>query len=336
MEDKDNAERVAKDVAFSTELLVNTTLALDDMIAKKIKEINPDMIVSDSVAYWGKLTAIKYNIPYVSSTTTFAFNKKSSAYMEQGIWDLMKILFAMPKVNKQLKRLQNKGYPVNNILDIIQNDNETNTIMYTSKQYQPCADSFSEKYCFIRPLIRPVETPMEKTSEVTIYISMGTVIKSKGDIYKNCVEALKKTNYQVILSMDTKGEKLDPVFDNLPDNIKIYPFVDQMAVLSIADVFITHCGMNSASEGLYFEVPLILCPQTPEEIAVAKRTDELGAGIWLKSVKQPSDIAEAIEKILKNPSYKKAASEISNSFKACGGVKVAKEFLEKIPLKNKN
>jgi len=336
MEDKDNAERVAKDVAFSTELLVNTTLALDDMIATKIKEINPDIIVSDSVAYWGKLTAIKYNIPYVSSTTTFAFNKKSSAYMDQGIWDLVKILFSMPKVNKQLKRLQSKGYPVNNILDIVQNDNETNTIMYTSKQYQPCADSFSGKYCFIGPLIRPVETPIEKTSEVTIYISMGTVIKSKGDIYKNCVKALKETNYQVILSMDTKGEKLDPIFDNLPDNIKIYPFVDQMAVLSISDVFITHCGMNSASEGLYFEVPLILCPQTPEEIAVAKRTDELGAGIWLKSIKQPSDIANAIDKILKDPSYKKAASEISNSFKACGGVKVAREFLEGIPLKDKN
>ena len=135
MEDKDNAERVAKDVAFATELIVNTTLALNDMIAEKIKEINPDIIVSDSVAYWGKLTAIKYKIPYVSSTTTFAFNKKSSAYMEQGIWDLIKMLFSLPKINKQLKRLQSKGYPVNNILDIIQNDNETNTIVYTSKEY---------------------------------------------------------------------------------------------------------------------------------------------------------------------------------------------------------
>ena len=118
--------------------------------------------------------------------------------------------------------------------------------------------------------------------------------------------------------MNTKGEKKDPKFENLPNNIQIYPFVDQIAVLSITDIFITHCGMNSASEGLYFEVPLILCPQTPEEIAVAKRTDELGAGIWLKSVNQSSDISNAID-----------------SFKACGGVKVAKEFLETISLKSK-
>lgn len=28
---------------------------------------------------------------------------------------------SMPKIKKQVKRLQSKGYPVNNILDIIQN-----------------------------------------------------------------------------------------------------------------------------------------------------------------------------------------------------------------------
>lgn len=33
MEDKENAERVGKDMAFATELLVQSTLALDDMVA---------------------------------------------------------------------------------------------------------------------------------------------------------------------------------------------------------------------------------------------------------------------------------------------------------------
>ena len=81
MEDKENADKVGKDMAFAAELLVNSTLALDDKVSEKVKEIKPDLIVSDSVAYWGKLTAMKYNIPYVSSTTTFAFNSQSSRYM---------------------------------------------------------------------------------------------------------------------------------------------------------------------------------------------------------------------------------------------------------------
>lgn len=321
---KDSGDRVGKDMAFATELLVKSTLALDEMVAEKVAQIQPDLIISDSVAYWGKLTAIKYNIPYVSSTTTFAFNDASSKYMNRGIGELIKMLFSMPKINKQLKKLQEKGYAVKSILDIVKNDNHTNTIVYTSKEFQPCADTFSDKFCFVGPSIRPIETEMKKTAEKTVYISMGTVVKNK-EIYRNCVEAFRNTNYQVIISLGENAEE----YKNLPDNIKVYNSVDQMAALSISDVFITHCGMNSTSEALYYEVPLILFPQTPEQGAVAKRVEELGAGIKLKTVHK-EEILAAVEKVLADQKYKSAAVEISKGFKRCGGAKAAKDFLEKI------
>ncbi|MBQ7002503.1 MAG: glucosyltransferase [Oscillospiraceae bacterium] len=324
MEDKENADRVGKDLAFATELLVSSTLALDAMVAEKVREISPDLIVSDSVAYWGKLTAMKYGIPYVSSTTTFAFNEQSSRYMKQGIGSLFKMIFSMPKINKQLRRLQDKGYPVKNILEIVKNDNATNTIVYTSKYFQPCSDSFSDKYHFVGPSIRPVQQPFEKTAEKTVYISLGTVVKNP-EFYHNAIKAFRDTPYQVILSL---GESAC-TFTDLPDNIQVYAHVDQMAVLSIADAFITHCGMNSASEGLYFEVPLILYPQTPEQGAVAKRTAELSAGVLLQSA-DPDSIRKAVEEVLQNDSYRKAASKISDSFKKSGGIAEARAFLESI------
>ena len=37
MEDKENADRVGKDMAFAVELLVSSTLALDKMVTEKIK-----------------------------------------------------------------------------------------------------------------------------------------------------------------------------------------------------------------------------------------------------------------------------------------------------------
>lgn len=324
IDDKDSGDRVGKDMAFATELLVKSTLALDEMVAEKVAQIQPDLIISDSVAYWGKLTAIKYNIPYVSSTTTFAFNDASSKYMNRGIGELIKMLFSMPKINKQLKKLQEKGYAVKSILDIVKNDNHTNTIVYTSKEFQPCADTFSDKFCFVGPSIRPIETEMKKTAEKTVYISMGTVVKNK-EIYRNCVAAFRNTNYQVIISLGENAEE----YKDLPDNIKVYNSVDQMAALSISDVFITHCGMNSTSEALYYEVPLILFPQTPEQGAVAKRVEELGAGIKLKTVHK-EEILAAVEKVLADQKYKSAAVEISKGFKRCGGAKAAKDFLEKI------
>ena len=324
MEDKENADRVGKDKVFATELLVSSTLALDEMTTEKIKEIKPDVIVSDSVAFWGKLVAMKHRIPYVSSTTTFAFNRYSAKYMKETPWDIAKMLFAMPKINKQIQRLREKGYPVKGLLEIVQNDNETNTIVYTSKYFQPCSETFSDRYHFIGPSIRPVTEPIRKMAEKTVYISMGTVNRNP-EFYRNCIHALAKTDWQVIISMGTNPEH----FDHLPDNIQIYETVDQMAVLSIADAFITHCGMNSASEGLYFKVPLVLFPQTPEQGAVAKRTEELGAGIRLKSIAE-EDILDALKQILTDPDYKNNAIRVSDSFHACGGASEAKAFLEEI------
>lgn len=322
MEDKGNADRVGKDKTFATELLVSSTLALDEMTTKKIEEIRPDIVVSDSVAFWGKLVAMKHGLPYVSSTTTFAFNRFSAKYMKESPYDIAKMLFAMPRINRQLNRLKDKGYPVRSILDIVQNDNDTNTIVYTSKYFQPCSETFSDRYHFIGPSIRPITKTYEKTSKKTVYISMGTVNQDR-NFYRNCIRELGQTDWQVIISMGTNTEH----YDDLPANIQIYESVDQMGVLSIADAFITHCGMNSASEGLYFRVPLVLFPQTPEQGAVAKRVEELGAGVRLRSIER-RDIRRALDQVLFETSYKDNAERISESFHACGGAAEARSFLE--------
>ena len=322
MEDRENADRVGKDKVFATELLVSSTLALDEMATMKIGEIKPDVIVSDSVAFWGKLAAMKHRVPYVSSTTTFAFNRYSAKYMKETPWDIAKMLLAMPRINKQIKRLQEHGYPVRSLLEIVQNDNETNTIVYTSKYFQPCAETFSDRYHFIGPSIRPITEPVKKTAEKTVFISMGTV-NQNAEFYRNCIRAMAQTDWQVIISMGTNPEH----FDKLPDHIEIHESVDQMAVLSIADAFITHCGKNSTSEGLYFRVPLVLFPQTSEQGAVARRTEELGAGIRLKSISE-EDILHAVQTVLSDPSYKENAVKVSDSFRSCGGAAEARRFLE--------
>ena len=324
MEDNGNADRVGKDIVYATELLVSSTLALDEMTSRFIEEIRPDLVVSDSVAFWGKLAAMKHGLPYVSSTTTFAFNRYSAKYMQNSAWDIVKMLIAMPRINKQLKRLRDKGYPVKNLLDILQNDNNTNTIVYTSKYFQPCSETFSDRYHFIGPSIRPITKPVEKTADKLVYISMGTVNQNR-EFYRNCIHVLGQTDWQVIISMGNNSEH----YETLSDNIQIYETVDQMAVLSVADAFITHCGMNSTSEGLFFQVPLVLFPQTSEQDAVAKRVEELGAGVRLKSISE-EDVILALQQVLNEPEYKNNAVKISESFQACGGAGEAKSFLEKL------
>lgn len=328
--DPKDATRVGKDLAFSTKILVNTTLALDDMVCKDMEQLQPDCIVADSMAVWGKAVALKLGIPFVSSTTTFAFNKYSAKIMKQSIGELFGMIFSMSKIQKDIKRLQDKGYPVKNVLDIIQNDEKTDTVVYTSPQFQPCADTFSDKYAFVGPSVRTVTEQIEKTKEKLIYISMGTVNNDMLQLYKNCIAAFKETEYQVIMSV---GNLVDiESFEELPENISVYTQVDQIAVLSQADVFLSHCGMNSVNESLYYEVPLVMYPQTSEQGGVANRVLQLGAGIQLKKT-TPSAILEAIEEVMDNFSYQENAVKIADGFRKCTGAKAAADKILSVCMK---
>lgn len=319
----DAGERIAKDTAFATEVLVETTLATDRMLLTDLRAFQPDVIVTDSMALWGKLLAIKLEVPFVSSTTTFAFNKDSAQVMQQGLGDLFKLLLSMPKINRQLKRLQRHGYAVKSILHIVQNDNDTNTIVYTSKYFQPRAETFSDKYAFVGPSVTERAPLPRATGKPRVYISMGTVNNDMPTLYRTCIAALA-ADHELILSV---GSSVNPAdFGALPPHVTVRQQVDQMAVLADCDAFLTHCGMNSVSEALYCGVPLVLFPQTAEQRGVANRTAELGAGVMLTAPTAEA-IRAAVDALLTDGKYRAGAAKIRESFLSCGGPEAAAEAI---------
>lgn len=316
----EDADRVGKDIAFSTEILVKTTLALDEAVYEDMKAWKPDCIVADSVATWGKLTAMKLHVPFVCSTTTFAFNKYSARIMKQDFKQLFQMMLSMGKSKKYIKMLQEKGYPVKNIISIVQNDKDTNTIVYTSPEFQPFSETFSDKYVFVGPSIRKSDQEVNKSDKKTLYISLGTVNNQVTSFFQNCISAFQDSDLNVIMSVGGIINLND--LGTIPENIKVERNVDQINVLQQADVFLTHCGMNSVSEALYYQVPLILFPQTNEQSGVAYRVNELGAGIYLKE-NSVAAIQQAVKEILENSLYRSNAQKISESFHNCGGAKAA-------------
>ncbi len=307
---------------------LRTTAKMDGFLKEQVTEFQPDVIFTDSVCFWGKLTARKYNIPMVVSTSTFAFNRFSSQYMKNSpseIWDLMK---GTKRVNAELKKLEQYGYHEKSIMPLVQNDNYTDTVVYATKEYQPCSETFSKHYAFVGPSVSSDDMPHKENVRPIVFISLGTVINDRPDFYNKCVEALAGENVELIISC---GKTMDPKqLGQLPENVKVFPAVDQLAVLSKANVFLTHCGMNSVSESLYMATPMVLFPQTNEQRAVARRASELNAGLLLEgdSVEQ---IRKAVHTVLSDQKYADGAASCSRNFRQASGPSGAAEFIESAP-----
>lgn len=320
----------AKVLASRTEMTLKDivlTENIDDMIANDIATYHPTLLVTDSMCYWGKLIAQKYDIPMVVSTKTFAMNKSTRKYLRHSAAQIADVVVGMPKMALSLRKLKPLGYDVRNPMRLIGNDDETDTIVYTSLAFQPMSETFNEHYKFVGPSVDYREPSTEEKDKPLIYISLGSLVEKEPDTYHNIIEGLKDINADVIITTGHKASLSS--FGPLPDNVKLYDFTDQMDVLSKADVFITHCGLGSVSEGLYMGVPLALYPKTVEERAVAKRTVDLRAGAMLDA-SSPRRVTVTVNQVLNNDIYKNSALNIRNEFIANGGAEAAVDFIESI------
>ncbi|MFD1849729.1 macrolide family glycosyltransferase [Oceanobacillus bengalensis] len=317
--------KAGKDFAALIEMVVDTTISLDEKVCADLKKSKPDCIVSDSLCFWGKLFAMKLGIPYFCSTTSFAFNQYTAKLMKPGFIEMTRMIVGMPRINKKLKLLRDHGYEVDNFVSIIQNDNDTNTVVYTSKEFQPMVETFSDKYAFVGPSIRMSSEVIEaKNDKKLIYISLGTVLNQNIKFYQNCMKAFEDKEYEVVVSV---GKRIEiSSLGHIPDNFVIKNEVDQIAILQKADIFITHCGMNSVNESLYYGVPMVLYPLHSEQRVVANRVSELGAGMKLKRMRT-KNLAEAVETVLADSKYLKNAEKISDTFQIAGGARKAADFI---------
>lgn len=324
-------EKAGLKTVSTTEMTVQDiriTLRMDGFLDEEFKTFRPDVVYTDSVCFWGKLNAWKHHVPMVVSTSTFAFNQLSSQYMKNTPGELADMILGLPRVSKELKKLEPYGYHVKGALSLIQSDNQTDSIVYTSRRFQPYADSFSDHYAFIGPSVFSEAVPNKTKERPLLYISMGTVINDRPDFYAKCIEALQDQHVDVVISC---GNAIDrEALGALPTNIQVYPYVNQLDVLSRADAFITHCGMNSVSESLYMATPMVLYPQTSEQKAVARRVTEIGAGTVLYD-DSVDGIRAAVQEVLSHSAYGKAAEACSMDFRSCTGAAGAAEFIENAP-----
>src|SRR5262249_53665442 len=113
----------------------------------------------------------------------------------------------------------------------------------------------------------------------------------------------------------------------------VRPSVPQPEILQRTDVFVTHGGMNSVHEGLYYGVPQVLIPHQFEQLLNARCVAARGAGYiiedWLR--RKPitaGALQQALAMVSSEPRYREAAQELQRSLRATGGYQQAADEIQ--------
>ena len=318
-------------------LLMRTSARVLGAELDSCRQERPDYIVTDSLAPWGHWLGAILKVPVVTSVSTFAFNRHVLAFgLAHGVRPKSgrRVLAKLRHIGKAFllhRRLcRTHGVKGPGVLDSVMGHSDLN-IVYTSRHFQPCAETFNEQFQFVGPMTSRAETATFPWGQVqgrrVVYVSLGTLFNADVAFYRMCFEASAGEDYQVILSTgpNVPLEALGPV----PPNFIVASHVPQLAVLQRVQAVVTHGGMNSVSESLANGVPVVVIPQMGEQAIVGRRVAHLGVGLCLtKEAVTAETLRASVRQVLDDERFPTQVAVVRQSFLGAGGVARAADAIE--------
>ena len=155
---------------------------------------------------------------------------------------------------------------------------------------------------------KPLPNWWEDDSLPLVYVSFGTVVGGTpmaGALFGGMLAAAADLPARVLM---TVGRELDiDALGPLPPNVHVERFVPQADVFGHASLVVTHGGSGTTLGALAAGLPLVVVPLFADQPDNARRVEAVGAGV----VAEPPGIREAIETVLAEAKYERAAQRLA-------------------------
>ena len=329
------ARQAADNLVRLARLVMEVTEQILPVVLRELRAEPPDVIVHDALAVWGAYVARVLRIPAVSSISTFVVDgrviRRDPALVLYGARQVAAAwldLVPFERIRRTLRRTYGAPAPRAGEMWSIR---ERLNVVFSSRELQPYGELFGDDYAFVGASLRD-EPRSDLTFETSltpplVFVSLGTLFNDRPEFFRAAIEALGPLAGTLVLSI---GDSVDPTsLRPLRPSVVVRRFVPQLAVLRDAALFVTHGGMNSVTEALYHGVPLIVYPQVHDQLIVARRVAELGAGVVLRGTPGVAAIRRAAERVLAEPRYRARAAALGATLRAAGGASRAADEIER-------
>jgi MGT family glycosyltransferase len=303
-------------------------------LLRRVEAECPDCLVYSGMFLWARIIAHALGIPAVALRPTYASDARFRESMLEGTGLCVSGATEPAQwLTDELARLREAyALPFQDMASLARG-NEDLTIVFLPRAFQPRGETFDRRVLFVGPCFHPERDkgrpfPFERLgSQPCLYISLGTIFNDKPDFYKACFEAFGKTEHRVVLALGSQID--DAELGAIPENFITASQVPQLEVLARTRIFISHGGMNSTMESLYFGVPLIVIPHINEQKMTARRVEELGLGIALdETAVTPSRLGAAVSRIDREPGFHQHLQIMRQHILEAGGYRKAADALE--------
>ena len=203
-------------------------------------------------------------------------------------------------------------------------------LVFVPRAFQPAGDSFDDRFRFLGAMIGDREHQQSWSAPhpelPLVFISLGSIFTDHPGFYRTCLEALGDGSFQVVMTIGG----VDPAeVGPLPPTVQVAPWFPQLSVLREASAFLTHGGMNSTMEALYYGVPMLTFPQMPEQAVNADRVAVLGLGQTLDPQAVTAEaLRSAVEELTSSPDIRANLDRMQAEVRSAGGVDAGAHAIE--------
>jgi UDP:flavonoid glycosyltransferase YjiC (YdhE family) len=171
--------------------------------------------------------------------------------------------------------------------------------------------------------IRPCATANARGG--AIYFTLGTVFNREcGDLFERVIEALD--GLAAIVTVGT-GVELPAA----APGIRVERFIPQAEILPQCRAVISHAGSGSLVGALAHGLPMVLLPLGADQLVNAPLAERLGfARVLDVMTATPREIRAALDEILHDPEYRRAARRLQAEIAALPGPEAAVEPLAQL------
>jgi MGT family glycosyltransferase len=317
-------------------LMMQATEALAPFTLNALAREQCDLVIFDSLAIWGKIASKSLNLKAAATISHFVFDLPSMNLSFREYLTMMGQFFSeVPNLLRERRRLIKhfgKAYPLEQPLFPMR---DNLNIVFTARELQPKASIIDDSFHFVGPSISPQirseDFPFDALKQKPIiYLSLGTVHTNTA-FYRTCFKAFADYPAQFVLAVGKSTNIAE--LGAIPSNFIVRPFVPQLEILQRADVFITHGGINSVHEGLYYGTPLILIPHQFEQLLNSRCVTAREAGLIIDDQIQHRPVTaerlrQSLQEVLDNPHYAENAKRIQKILRETGGFQQAVDVIQ--------